>query len=631
VNEGEEHGIDFGKMVMKNRNFHWILLCLTFLTVYLAPICRAREAATLLRRSDTYARVSAKEDPQQKLTEVNATHRKLFEDSGIDRSSLTYKMKIALRACYLLFTYLPVVCTSLLAYLSSVFRDVLWFKLLRRTVANSGAAFIKWGQWTSTRSDMFPEKFCQEMSKLQADAPKHSYAFTRQQIQLELGHPIEEIFDSFDTVPLASGSIAQVHRAVLRGEVVAVKVRHPNVEMQIQLDFDIMDAVARFIDSVPGLDWINLTESMAQFSHTIAAQTDLTVEGHHLNIFRRNFRNLHQHYEFPDPIVATKSVLIESFLPGQSVAQLIERLKEISSIRDKREAADLESLLEDVAHFVVTKGEDLYLKMLLQDNLMHADLHPGNILVELKPPRGRGSLGAEHQRKHQQEQFGEEGVGIKKAAKMKTGRSNKRLTGGEFWDFDPTGMNYRIGLVDAGMVAELTASEKRNFVGLIEAIGEGAGMEAANCVLQFSSVNQEGPYLEVTRRHHDFQSDMVELFSRVARGYGTNVDLGEVLRGVLNLVRINRVTIDANYATLVMNALCLDGLAKDLMPSYNVIDGAKPLLRLNRRTKHLPLGLAAASLHFLFPVLRRMKVIFDRRFLNRLKQGLTVRGERKYR
>jgi aarF domain-containing kinase len=85
-----------------------------------------------------------------------------------------------------------------------------------------------------------------------------------------------------------------------------------------------------------------------------------------------------------------------------------------------------------------------------------------------------------------------------------------------------------------------------------------------------------------------FREGMKELFSRVCKGYGTNVDIGLTLRGILHLVREHRITIEANYATLVMNVLCLDGLAKALLPSYNLLDGAKPLLRYNRSTKRIP-------------------------------------------
>ena len=76
---------------------------------------------------------------------------------------------------------------------------------------------------------------------------------------------------------------------------------------------------------------------------------------------------------------------------------------------------------------------------------------------------------------------------------------------------------------------------------------------------------------------------MIDLFDERCRGYGTNVDVGDVLRGVLGLIRIHHVRIDANYATLVVNVLCVESLARRVCPSYNVLDASKPLLQTYRK------------------------------------------------
>lgn len=86
----------------------------------------------------------------------------------------------------------------------------------------------------------------------------------------------------------------------------------------------------------------------------------------------------------------------------------------------------------------------------------------------------------------------------------------------------------------------------------------------------------------------NFRSDMKKLFLLDCKGYGSNVDIGKILRGILNLVRLHKITIDANYATLVMNCLCLDSMATSLLPSYSLLDNAKPLLKLNRVFGRLP-------------------------------------------
>jgi len=131
-----------------------------------------------------------------------------------------------------------------------------------------------------------------------------------------------------------------------------------------------------------------------------------------------------------------------------------------------------------------------------------------------------------------------------------------------------------ICLVDAGMVAQLTEEESSTFIGLLSCLGEGDGKEAASFTLQFSLGND----MDEAERA-SFEQDMVELFEERCKGYRTGVDVGHVLRGVLGLIRKHRVRIDANFATLVVNCLCVESLARQVCPSYNVLDAAEPLLR----------------------------------------------------
>jgi aarF domain-containing kinase len=179
-------------------------------------------------------------------------------------------------------------------------------------MAGGGAAFIKWGQWISTRPDLFNEDLCVALSHLHSNAPQHSLQFTRRQVKAEFGDSIENIFEYFEQKPVASGSIAQVYRAVLNGQKVAVKVRHPGVEEQISVDFTIMKGLASFLESFPSLAWINLSESLGQFSHTLAAQTDLSVEGKHLYLFNKYFKSWPT-VGFPKPIVISNSILVETW------------------------------------------------------------------------------------------------------------------------------------------------------------------------------------------------------------------------------------------------------------------------------------------------------------------------------
>jgi aarF domain-containing kinase len=166
-----------------------------------------------------------------------------------------------------------------------------------------------------------------------------------------------------------------------------------------------------------------------------------------------------------------------------------------------------------LAKFLVTTGVGIYLKMLLVDNLMHADLHPGNIMIDIRH-RGRHNVPTPSQALIVVDDKKKETVGVN--------------------DND----NIAITLVDAGMVAQLTDEESAIFIGLLASLGEGNGKEAGEFALRFSLDNS------MTREERDaFIADMIDLFAERCRGYGTGVDVGDVLRGVLGIIRKHKVRI----------------------------------------------------------------------------------------
>ena len=242
--------------------------------------------------------------------------------------------------------------------------------------------------------------------------------------------------------------------------------------------------------------------------------------------------------------------------------------------------------------------------MLLTDNLMHADLHPGNILVQSPGMFARGGKG-KGQGQGQGQGQGRGGEERTEGAERGRGRGKAAEDPGHRAPRD-----YRIVMVDAGMVARLTRQEQRNFIGLLTAMGEGSGRDAARHLLHFSSASET--YTPAQRGA--FEADMTALFAQVCRGYGRNTDIGQALRGILNLCRVHKVSIDANYATLVMNALCLDGMAKLLLPQYNVLDSAEGLLRMNKWVSRVPFGMGGGLRRLLLPVAYFLKKQHDKRF-----------------
>ena len=165
-----------------------------------------------------------------------------------------------------------------------------------------------------------------------------------------------------------------------------------------------------------------------------------------------------------------------------------------------------------------------------------------------------------------------------------------------------------------------------NFIGLLSALGASDADKAAEAVLSFGGV---------PTKNDEFVVDMRELFKERCRGYGHNVDVGEVLRGVLNLVRKHQIRISANYATLVVNVLCIESMAKKLVPDYNVLDAGKPLLSSYRRLLcYKPKSRTRRLIFKLWmPVAHMIKARNDKRFFKMLhdRMGVEWRGERRRR
>jgi aarF domain-containing kinase len=153
---------------------------------------------------DTFNRISSSKGFNSSLVYDYSNLSK--DEITISQSPFVYQL--ILRAIYLFIIFSPIIWTSGIAYVSPLFRRYIWFNLISMAITAGGAAFIKWGQWASTRTDMFPEEFCSLLSKLQSNAPRHSFDYTKKLIQDQLGRPLNEIFDSFSPLPVASGSVS---------------------------------------------------------------------------------------------------------------------------------------------------------------------------------------------------------------------------------------------------------------------------------------------------------------------------------------------------------------------------------------------------------------------------------------
>lgn len=233
---------------------------------------------------------------------------------------------------------------------------------LVRICTRLGATFIKVGQIASTRADLLPRPLVEELAALQDRVPAFPAATVRALIARELGQPVEVLFAQFEDEPVAAASVAQVHRARLpSGEVVAVKVRRPDIIDKVRHDRAILLALARAGERLlPSLRLVSLSTAMAIFCDAVEEQLHFTNEAANNARFQANFA-ADPDIDFPRlyPALCRDGVLTMEFIDG---------------VRE----ADLDAHPIDVTR-VVTAGMRCVCRMIFSHGFVHADLHAGNL------------------------------------------------------------------------------------------------------------------------------------------------------------------------------------------------------------------------------------------------------------
>ncbi|RKP18009.1 ABC1-domain-containing protein [Rozella allomycis CSF55] len=462
--------------------------------------------------------------------------------------------------------FIPALLTFPVAYLTqeTVFKSSMknWYKLLRWTLRKSGPTFIKLGQWASTRPDIFPETFCVILSKLHDDAYKHAYQDTIDIFRVELNSAPNEIFDTLDPEPVGSGCIAQVYRGVLKKnrKIVAVKVRHPNVENIIKKDLALMYFIFRSIDSIPSMEWIGFSRQWMEFGTMMLKQLDFRLEAKNLQKFGSNFRSDH-HVVFPSPILelTTEGILIESFEEAFPVQDIIK-------LSDNR----FNGLKSQVAFL----GLHSFLKMMLLDNFTHADLHPVSYLNNfwLKTPF---PVFVPFEESIESVDFIDDNRPIDDLPLHINSLQDPILK--EFPNvYDP-----QLIFVDTGLTIQLAKPQMRDFLDLFEALVlQKDGYKVGKLIVERSP--QKAPALNPVQ----FCSKMGEMITGLLQESGLNFvkhDFGEILLSVFRMVRDHHVVLDERFTNLGMSLVILEGLGRQLSPSTDLFEAAKPALLLALR------------------------------------------------
>ncbi len=229
-----------------------------------------------------------------------------------------------------------------------------------------GPTFIKVGQLLSTRPDLIPPKYIVELRRLRTCAHLVPAHIIRSIVESELGRPIDELFESFDDTPLAAASLAQVHRAVLGGKQVVLKVQRPDIADVTEVDMDILRSVAHLAERYSHQVYLfNVLGLVEEFAQQIRKELDFRMEVSNMRRFAQNFAGdatIHIPEIYPE--LCTQRVITMEYLDGINISER-ERLSD--------EGYDV--------HEIARRGVDLGFKTVFEHGFFHADPHPGNIFV----------------------------------------------------------------------------------------------------------------------------------------------------------------------------------------------------------------------------------------------------------
>jgi ubiquinone biosynthesis protein len=243
---------------------------------------------------------------------------------------------------------------------------------LREALEELGPIFVKFGQALSVRPDLLPPEVALELAKLQDQVPPFAGEQAVATLELAFRKPVGEVFAEFDRAPLAAASVAQVHAARLPdGRAVVVKVLRPNVAALIQRDLDVLYAIAALAERYwPEAYRLHPTEVVAEFERTLAVEIDLMREAANAAQLKRNFAG--------SDLLYVPEVYWDYCRPDVLTMERIFGIQ-IDDIAALRAAGtDIRRLAEN--------GVEIFFTQVFRHNFFHADMHPGNIFVDVSDP-----------------------------------------------------------------------------------------------------------------------------------------------------------------------------------------------------------------------------------------------------
>ena len=425
---------------------------------------------------------------------------------------------------------------------------------IRMALTELGPTFIKLGQLLSTRPDVVGVKLAEELSRLQSDVPADPPKTVRATVEHELGQPIEDVFADFDEVPLASASIGQVHAARLNsGEEVVVKVQRKGIQKTVQKDLEILGGMAQLAERLPEFTPYRPVATVAEFQRALRRELDFGREERNLQQFSTQFA--HQTsvcIPKPHSELCTPHVLTMEKLEGIKLSDTAALL-----------AADCD--LKELAR----RGGELYMQMIFDHGMFHADPHPGNLLI---------------------------------------------LPGNV------------IGLFDFGNVGRIDERLREDIEEMLLAI---ISQDAGHLTRIVMRVGATPPDLDEVL----LTSDLGDFVADYGTQSLTRFDLSGALNEITEMIRRHEITLPTQVAMLIKTLITLDGTARLMNPRFSLVEVMAPFRhklmwrRLSPARRIKKLHRLYNELEYLAEVLpHRLMEIVDQIRTGRLDVHLEHRG-----
>lgn len=363
---------------------------------------------------------------------------------------------------------------------------------LARDLEELGPTWVKLGQLLATRADLLPEAHIAALSTLQDDVDPLPFDTVREVVESELDVRVSNAFETFDEEPLASASLGQVHRAVLRdGRQVAVKVQRPGIRDTIEQDLEIMRTIAGMLDEHTEVgERYRISHIVEEFRRSLARELDYRREAVSLDELRANlssFDRLVVPEHIPD--FTTPRVLTMTYVDGVKVTEMGDL---------RRLDLDGDALVDDLFR--------AYLKQMLADGFVHADPHPGNVLLT---------------------------------------------------DDD------RLALIDVGMIIRFEPQTRERLLRLLLAVADGEADQAATVAL---AMGTRTPFFDEAA----YRRDVAALVGAYHDLPPEHVHVGRILIEMTRISGQDGVRPPAELTLLARTLLALDQVARELAPGFDV-------------------------------------------------------------